>query len=301
MRHLAEEFIAHLAVERGSSPHTVEAYRRDIGEYLSVLQSRGIASADAVTRDDVGAFVSSMRDRGLAPGTVERKLSAVKSFHKFLVREGLTENHPTARIPLPKVPKRLPDVISIDDADKLLSQPFASEAPGLRDRAILEVLYGCGLRVSELTGLGFSDIDLDSGFMRVLGKGGKERDVPVGGAAARALVEYLTHGRPFLKPKGHSRQQDPTAVFVNTYGGRLTRQSVFGIVRRYGARVDLDVHPHTLRHSYATHMLEGGADLRVLQEILGHADISTTQIYTHVDRHHLREEYLSTHPRARVR
>ncbi|MDO8987644.1 MAG: site-specific integrase, partial [Coriobacteriia bacterium] len=175
MRHLAEEFIAHLAVERGSSPHTIEAYRRDIGEYLGVLESRGIISADAVTRDDVGAFVSFMRDRGLAPGTVERKLSAVKSFHKFIVREGLTENHPTAHIPLPKVPKRLPDVISIDDADKLLSQPFGSEAPGLRDKAILEVLYGCGLRVSELTGLGFTDIDLDAGFMRVLGKGGKER------------------------------------------------------------------------------------------------------------------------------
>jgi len=301
MRPLAEEFIAHLAVERGASVHTVDAYRRDLGEYLRVLETRGVHRADDVSREDVTAFISAMRERGLAPSSVERKLSAVKSFHKFLVREGLTENHPTARIPLPKVPERLPDVISIDDADRLLSQPFPPGPPGLRDRAILEVLYGCGLRVSELTGLGTTDIDLDDGFMRVFGKGGKERDVPVAGAAHRALAEYLVHGRPFLRPKGRTRQQDPSAVFLNTYGGRLTRQSIFGIVRRYGGRVGLALHPHTLRHSYATHMLEGGADLRVLQEILGHADISTTQVYTHVDRHHLREEYLSTHPRARVR
>ncbi len=301
MKRLAEEFIAHLAVERGSSAHTVDAYRRDLAEYLKVLESRGVTRPDDVTREDVAAFISELRARGLAPGSVERKLSAVKSFHKFLVREGLTENHPTARIPLPKVPERLPDVISVDDAEKLLSQPFPPGPIGLRDRAMLEVLYGCGLRVSELTGLGTTDIDLDDGFMRVLGKGGKERDVPVGGAAARALRDYFAHGRPFLRPKGTTRQQDPSAVFVNTYGGRLTRQSVFGIVRRYGTGVDLAIHPHTLRHSYATHMLEGGADLRALQEILGHADISTTQIYTHVDRHHLREEYLSTHPRARLR
>jgi len=301
MRRLAEEFIAHLAVERGASVHTVDAYRRDLSEYLTVLEGRGVTRADDVTRDDVTAFIAALRERGLAPSSVERKLSAVKSFHKFLVREGLTENHPTARIPLPKVPERLPDVISIDDAERLLSQPFPPGPTGLRDRAILEVLYGCGLRVSELTGLGTTDIDLDDGFMRVFGKGGKERDVPVGGAARRALVDYLAHGRPFLRPKGRSRQQDPSAVFLNTYGGRLTRQSVFGIVRRYAGRVGLSVHPHTLRHSYATHMLEGGADLRVLQEILGHADISTTQVYTHVDRHHLREEYLSTHPRARIR
>lgn len=301
MRALADEFIAHLAVERGASAHTIDAYRRDIREYLTVLESRDVLEPDRVTREDVTAFIASMRERGLAPGTVERKLSAVKSFHKFLVREGLTENHPTARIPLPKVPERLPDVISIDDADRLLSQPFAPGPTGLRDRAILELLYGCGLRVSELTGLGLADVDVPDGFMRVFGKGGKERDVPVAGAAASALTEYLAHGRPYLRAKGRTRAADPAAVFVNTYGGRLTRQSVFGIVRRYGGIVGLAIHPHTLRHSYATHMLEGGADLRVLQEILGHADISTTQIYTHVDRHHLREEYLSTHPRARLR
>lgn len=301
MAQLAREFVVHLTIERGSSPHTVDAYRRDLSAYVDVLSARGVDSPDRIRGDDVVAFVASLRDAGLAPSSIERKVAAVKSFHKFLVREGVTENHPTARVPLPKVPDRLPSVIGIDDAERLLSQPFASTPAGLRDRAILETLYGCGIRVSELTGLDLTEVDLETGFLRVFGKGGKEREVPVGGAASRALGEYLAHGRPYLKSKKRARRADPAAVFVNTWGGRLTRQTIFGIVRRYGQRAGLDLHPHTLRHSYATHMLEGGADLRVLQEILGHSDIATTQIYTHVDRHHIREEYLSTHPRARQR
>lgn len=301
MRHLIDEFISYLSVERGASPNTIDAYRRDLASYIEVLEGRGVSGADTVSREDVAAYVTRLRERGFAPSSVERKLAAVKSFHKFLVRDGRTENHPSASVPLPKVPERLPDVISIEDAERLLSQPFPDGPAGMRDRAIIETLYGCGLRVSELTGLDIVDVDLEEGFMRVLGKGGKEREVPVAGAASRAISEYLRHGRPYLKAKGRTRRADPSALFVNAHGGRLTRQSIFGIVRRYAGRVGLDVHPHTLRHSYATHMLEGGADLRVLQEILGHADISTTQVYTHVDRHHIREEYLSTHPRARVR
>lgn len=301
MERLVREFVVHLTIERGASPHTVDAYGRDLAAYIAVLAARGIHSPDAVRGEDVVAFVTALRESGLAPSSIERKLAAVKSFHKFLVREGVTENHPTSRVPLPKVPDRLPDVIGIDDAERLLSQPFATTPAGYRDRAIVETLYGCGIRVSELTGLDLTEIDLEEGFIRVFGKGGKERDVPVGGAATRALSEYLTLGRPYLKAKKRTRRADPAAVFVNTYGGRLTRQAVFRLVRRYGARAGIDLHPHTLRHSYATHMLEGGADLRVLQEILGHSDIATTQIYTHVDRHHIREEYLSTHPRARRR
>lgn len=301
MEQLVREFIAYLSVERGASPNTIEAYRRDLAAYLEVLEGRGATDPHTISREDVSAFVEALRDRGLAPSSIERKIAAVKSFHKFLVREGVTENHPTARVPLPKVPKRLPDVISIDDAERLLGQVYPEGPVGLRDRAILETLYGCGLRVSELTGLNALDIDLAEGFMRVRGKGDKERDVPISGMAAGALAEYLSSGRPYLRPKRSTRRAAPDAVFVNTYGGRLTRQSVFGLVKRYGRRADLELHPHTLRHSYATHMLEGGADLRVLQEILGHSDIATTQIYTHVDRHHIREEYLSTHPRARMR
>jgi len=217
------------------------------------------------------------------------------------VREGLAEIDPTKGLPLPKIPSRLPDAITVEEAERLLSQPFPEGPAGLRDRAILEVLYGCGLRVSELVGLDVGDVDLDEGFLRVLGKGSKERVVPIGGYAAQAVSAYLTHGRPFLRSRRSAVQKDRSALFVNQRGGRLTRQAVFGIVKRYGQRAGVDIHPHTLRHSFATHMLQGGADLRSLQEMLGHADISTTQIYTHVDRSHLIEEYLSTHPRARMR
>jgi len=301
LREHAEGFLAYLAVERGASAHTIEAYRRDLAAYVTLLEGRGVRQADAVSRDDLTAYVMELRDTRLAMSSIERKVASVKSFHKFLVREGVTDNHPTARMPLPKVPDRLPEVITVDEAEALLSQPFPQEPSGLRDRAILETLYGCGVRVSELTGLDLDDLALDEGFIRVYGKGRKERDVPVGGAALRALTEYLAHGRPYLRQKKSAARNDPCAVFVSVRGARLSRQTVFAIVRKYGGRVGLQLHPHTLRHSFATHMLEGGADLRALQEMLGHSDISTTQVYTHVDRQHVREEYLSTHPRARIR
>ena len=301
MDRLIEEFLGYLGYERGASPHTLDAYRRDLSRYAAFLADRGVVKADAIDRNDLTAYVAALRADGLAPTTVERRVASLKSFHKFLVREGVTENHPSSALPLPKVPERLPDVVSIDDAEKLLSQPFAEDPRGLRDRAMLETLYGCGLRVSELTGLDVGDIDLRDGFLRVFGKGGKERVVPVAGHAASALDEYLRRGRPYLRAAKASARQDPSAVFLSNRGARLTRQAVFGLVRRYGGLVGLQLHPHTLRHSFATHMLAGGADLRSLQEMLGHADIATTQVYTHVDRRHVREEYLSTHPRARLR
>ncbi|PKQ19979.1 MAG: tyrosine recombinase [Actinobacteria bacterium HGW-Actinobacteria-6] len=295
------EFLTYLAVERGASPHTISAYRRDLLEYSNTLESRGVRSPNGVVRDDVTAHIAALRTKGLAPSSIERKVAAIKSFHRFCVREGIAEEQPTARIPLPKVPDRLPDVISIDDAERLLGQPFPEGPVGCRDRTLLETLYGCGLRVSEATGLDVENLDLDGGFVRVFGKGSKERLVPVSGAAERSMREYLAHGRPFLRTKKASVRQDPSAVFLNQRGQRISRQAVFGIVRTYGGRAGLELHPHSLRHSFATHMLEGGADLRALQEMLGHADISTTQVYTHVDRAHIREEYLSTHPRARLR
>jgi len=301
MQASVDEYLGHLSVERGASRHTLTAYRRDLAEYATFLEARGVSDPSRVSGNDVTAFVASLRDRGLAPSSVERKVAAIKGFHKFLVREGVTTNHPTARLPLPKVPERLPDVISIDEVDRLLAQPFPDGAVGLRDRALLETLYGCGLRVSELVGLDTTDLDLAKGFVRVLGKGSKERVVPVAGMAANALDAYLRQGRPMLRPARTVSGSNPS-VFLNQRGGRLSRQSVFTLVRSYGARVGLEgLHPHTLRHSFATHMLEGGADLRSLQEMLGHADISTTQVYTHVDRRHIREEYLTTHPRARIR
>ena len=301
MNQLISEYLGHLSVERGASVHTIAAYGRDLSDYETFLAKRHVTDVCSVSRDDITSFVADLRGRGLAPSTVERRVSALKGFHKFLVREGITENHPTARVPLPKVPQRLPAAVSIDDVDRLLSQPFPDTPAGLRDRAILETLYGSGLRVSELTGLDLTDMDLSAGFVRVFGKGGKERLAPVAGMAVHALEAYLRSGRPYLRPKASGRGVDSSAVFVNARGGRITRQSVFNIVRACGARVGLELHPHTLRHSFATHLLEGGADLSALQEMMGHADISTTQVYTHVDRRHIREEYLTTHPRARMR
>jgi integrase/recombinase XerD len=298
---MVDDFLGYLTVERGASPNTIAAYRSDLARYLAFLDDRGIASVDDVARDDVAAWIGALRAAGAAPRTIERRVAAVKSFHRFLVREGITTNHPTAALPLPQVPERLPDVVSIDEAERLLAQPFPDGPVGHRDRALMEVLYGCGVRVSELVGLDLRDVELTEGHIRVFGKGSKERVTPIAGAAAAALGDYLVHGRPFLRTKGGSRRQDPDAVFLNVRGGRLTRATVHAIVHMYGGRVGLDVHPHTLRHSFATHLLEGGADLRALQEMLGHADISTTQVYTHVDRSHVREEYLSTHPRARIR
>lgn len=301
MNATVEEFLAYLSIERGASANTVDAYRRDLREYSATLLTRNIMAANQIKRDDVTAHIRALRERGLAPSSVERKVAAIKSFHRFCVREGIAEDQPTASLPLPKVPERLPDTISIADADRLLSQPFPVSPVGYRDKTVLEILYGCGLRVSELTGLDLGDIDFETGLLRVFGKGSKERVVPIGGAAELALREYLAHGRPYLRAKKATLRQDPSAVFLSVRGQRVTRQTAFGIVRTWGRRAGLELHPHSLRHSFATHMLEGGADLRSLQEMLGHADISTTQIYTHVDRTHIIEEYLSTHPRARLR
>lgn len=297
---LIDDFLGYLAVERGASKHTIDAYRSDLRAYVAHLEERSTSPVDA-TRDDVTSFIAALQTRGMAPSTVERKVAAVKSFHSFLVREGRTEGHPTLDLPLPKAPQRLPDVLSVDDVTRLLSQPFPPDPAGHRDRAILEVLYGCGLRVSELVGLDVRDLDLDGGYVRVFGKGGKERLVPISGAAEDATRAYLAHGRPYLRSRRTATRQDPDALFLSARGARLSRQSVFGIVKAAGKAAGVELHPHTLRHSYATHLLQGGADLRSLQELLGHADISTTQIYTHVDRTHVREQYVTSHPRARLR
>lgn len=296
-----EEFLTHLSLERGSPANTIDAYRRDLRRYFKVLAGRGTGDPACATRDDITAFIVAEQAAGLAPASVERSLAAVKSFHRFLVRDGLAHTQPAATVPLPKVPYRLPRCLSVEEVERMLGQPFPASPAGVRDRAILEVLYGCGLRVSELAGLDLGDLDEERGVVRVCGKGGKERVVPLAGEASRALSDHLARGRPYLRTKKASRALDPSAVFLSVRGARLTRQAVFRIVKHYGAQAGLDLHPHTLRHTFATHLLEGGADLRALQEMLGHADISTTQVYTHVDITHLREEYLSTHPRARLR
>lgn len=293
----AADYLDYLTVERGLAANSVAAYRRDLTTYLAFLDRRDVADPDTVDRHDVEAFVADRRDGGYSDASVERALSAVKGFHKFMVRDGVTQNLPTSDIRLPKKEERLPQCLSVEAVSALLDQPFADDGAGLRDHAVLEVLYGCGLRASELCGLDERDLYLADGFLRVMGKGSKERLVPIMGSAVRALSRYIDEGRPRLA--AHARHGSTPAVFLNKNGGRLSRQSVHAICATYGRRVHIEgLHPHTLRHSFATHMLAGGADLRVLQEILGHADISTTQIYTHVDRTHLTEVYLAAHPRA---
>ena len=272
----AGEYLDYLAVERGLARNTIAAYRRDLTTYCAYLERAGIVSFEEVTRQVVEGFVADRRDGGYSDASVERALAAVKGLHAFLVRDGAVAQNPTAALRLPKKAERLPEYLSVEDVSALLDQDFPEGEMGLRDHAILEVLYGCGLRVSELVGLDVGDIHIDDGFVLVRGKGSKERLSPLVGSAARALT-----------------------VFLNKNGRRLSRQGIHAICERYGRQVGLvGLHPHTLRHSFATHMLAGGADLRVLQEILGHADISTTQVYTHVDRTQLTEVYLAAHPLA---
>lgn len=293
--HALKEYLNYVAVERGCSRNTVLAYGRDLRSYVLGLRDEGITLPDQVTRDRIEGHVSRLRASGLSIASVERAISAIKGFHRFMVAERITTAHPAADLPLPKKPSRLPDVISREQAAALLDQPFPKTPAGQRDHAILEALYGCGLRVSELCGLDLRRVMLDEQVLRVVGKGDKERVVPIVGTAARTLDDYLEHWRPCLV----SPRVSTSAVFLNNRGRRLSRQSVHALVAKAGAVVGIDgLHPHTLRHSFATHMLEGGADLRIVQELLGHADISTTQLYTHLDRSHLREVYLEAHPRA---
>lgn len=293
--HALKEYLNYVSVERGCSRNTVLAYGRDLRSYVLGLRDEGITLPDQVTRDRIEGHVSHLRASGLSIASVERAISAIKGFHRFMVAERITTAHPAADLPLPKKPSRLPDVIGREQAAALLDQPFPKTPAGQRDHAILEVLYGCGLRVSELCGLDLRRVMLDEQVLRVVGKGDKERVVPIVGTAARALDDYLEHWRPCLV----SPRVSTSAVFLNNRGRRLSRQSVHALVAKAGAVVGIDgLHPHTLRHSFATHMLEGGADLRIVQELLGHADISTTQLYTHLDRSHLREVYLEAHPRA---
>jgi integrase/recombinase XerD len=299
----AERFHAYLIAERGLADHTVAAYRRDLTKYVAFLAARGIDRPQDVDSSIVRSFVASISastfgpdDRPYRATSVARALSAVRSFHRFLVRESIVDRDPTAEVVRPRLPRALPHPLGVEEVRRLVEAPDPSTAAGLRDRAVLELLYGAGLRVSELTGLDIDDLDLDDGFVRVLGKGGKERDVPMGQHARAALEAYLTRARPTL---AGSRTRG--AVFLNARGGRLTRQSCAALVATHaaGARVERRVSPHDLRHSFATHLLEGGADVRVVQELLGHASVATTQIYTLVTKEHLREVYLTAHPRAR--
>ena len=297
-----QRFLDHLAVERGLSGHTVSAYRRDLERYATFLRARGIADARAVDERAVAAHVAGVSSSTHGDGkpyratSVVRALSSVRAFHRFLLRDGKITSDPTAAVIRPKLPRSLPKPLTVDDVARVLAHPDRTPK-GLRDRAVLETLYGAGLRISELVGLDVDDVDLEEGSVRVLGKGGKERDVPIGRYARDAISAYLTRVRPQI-----ATSRSRSALFLNLRGGRLTRQGCTGIVQQHaaGAGVRTRVSPHTFRHSFATHLLDGGADVRVVQELLGHASVATTQVYTLVTREHLREVYFTSHPRARA-
>lgn len=292
---LLREFLVYLRAEKGLSERTVEAYRRDLIRLADFARRHGIASPREMARDQVTVFLEEMRERGLSPRSLARLTASMRTFQRFLVEDGSGEYLALEGLPYPRHTKKLPMVLSQEEVAALLDQAMPGDATGLRDRAILETLYGTGIRISELVSLDVEDLDLEEREMRVLGKGSRERLVPVGSRAVEALASYLVHGRPRLV-----RNPSQRALFLNVRGGRITRQGVWGVVRKYAGRVGLDrkMTPHTLRHSFATHLLENGVDLRYIQELLGHASISTTQIYTHVSRRRLREIYLSAHPHA---
>ncbi|MBN1459664.1 MAG: site-specific tyrosine recombinase XerD [Armatimonadetes bacterium] len=288
-REALEIFLDGLAVERGLSPNTIAAYRRDVHEHLLFVQSHGIESLVAVDESHLILYLGRLRRGATAPATVMRKLSAVRSFYRHLVREEHIQADPTAHLPAARLERRLPSVLTVEEIALLVKQPDTTTERGLRDRAMLELVYAAGLRVSELVGLSRGDINFDLGLVRCVGKGSKERIVPVGRPALEAVQAYLA-----------SRKDAAAALFLGNKGQPLSRVSCWRLVQRYArqAGIRTPISPHTFRHSFATHMLDGGADLRSIQELLGHANIATTQIYTHVSTDRLREVYRAYHPRA---
>jgi integrase/recombinase XerD len=287
-----EAWLDHLAAERGLAPNSVTAYRHDLEALSGQLAGRGLVSA---SHDDLLAALRRMRTAGRSPRSVARWLVAVRGFFEWLAREGSIPENPAARLEPPRVWKTLPKVLDGADVERLLSAPDPAEPRGARDAAMLEVLYATGLRASELVGLRLGDLRLDAGYLSCIGKGSKERVVPLGAAASAALSTYLASGRAALL--GGKRSE---AVFVGRAGSPLTRQAFWKLIKAHGRRAGIraSISPHVVRHSFATHLLENGADLRVVQMLLGHADISTTQIYTHVNRERLKRLYRDFHPRA---
>lgn len=284
-----QAFLDGLAIERGLSVNTIEAYRRDLTHHLRFLGGQDVEDLSGVEESQLIVYLGRLRRAGAAPSTVMRKMSALRTFYRYLMREEAIASDPTSNLPSGRLLRRLPSVLSVEEVGRLLAQPDTGTRRGLRDRAMLELLYATGLRVSELVGLGRGDITLDLGVVRCIGKGSKERIVPVGRPAIEAVHAYLDSRRDAAPP-----------LFVGNKGQPITRVAVWRIVRRYarGAGLRAPISPHALRHSFATHMLEGGADLRSIQELLGHANIVTTQIYTHVSIDHLREVHRAYHPRA---
>ena len=294
---LVDHYIRHLTIERGVAKNTVAAYRRDLVRYLEYLESKGISNIDQISELTVIGFAEQLVSiGGLAPTSVARILAAIRGLHKYWLLENLTNKDPSAEVKPPKAPRRLPKALTVSQVESLLNAVSVADPIGVRDRAILELLYATGARITEIVSLDLDDL-VDPTLLRVLGKGSKERLVPVGRYAQAALQAYLVRTRPLLALNG----KGTPALFLNQRGGRLSRQSAWQIIHDASelAKLPGEISPHTLRHSFATHLLEGGADVRVVQELLGHSSVTTTQIYTMVTVDALREIYATAHPRAR--
>ncbi|KAB2493707.1 site-specific tyrosine recombinase XerD [Priestia endophytica] len=292
-----EDFIHYLVVERGLAPNTIESYKRDLVKYAEYLKKvETVSSFEEVTREHIIAFMRYMMENGKSSKTIARHIASIRSFHQFLLREHIMDKDPSVHIETPQVERTLPKVLSPDEVEALLTAPDESTPFGRREKAMLELLYATGIRVTELMNLNVEDVHMTMGFVRCIGKGDKERIVPMGKMASEALQKYIEESRPKLL----KRNQKEEALFLNHHGRRLTRQGFWKILKKLAlsAQIEKELTPHTLRHSFATHLLENGADLRAVQEMLGHADISTTQIYTHVTKKRLKDVYNEFHPRA---
>ncbi len=290
-----ERFAEYLALEQGASARTTDAYRRDLQLLVTWASSQGVQAIQGLTAAHLREFVYHLKDGGRSPATIRRRISAIRTWYRFLLAEGVVTADPSERLETPKRWRALPDVLTPDEVERLIGAISLDEPFAFRDRAMLELAYGAGLRVSEWIGIATKDVLLDELVVRVFGKGGKERIVPIGRKAAGAVAIYLRELRPQLE-KG----QGSGKLFLNAHGRPLSRMGAWNILRKYvtASGIKKEVKPHTLRHSFATHLLQGGADLRAVQEMLGHSDISTTQLYTHIDREHLRQVHKQYHPRG---
>ena len=295
MTDLIEQFLDYLSVERGLSKNTIVSYRRDLVKFVRYLDSRRISEISSATKHNVTKFLYFLKDSGQAPNSISRNLAAVKMFYRFLVSERVLKEDAANMLEAPKLVRPLPDVMNSDEVLKMLETPDIRNTLGQRDRAALELMYATGMRVSEMVELIIENLNLDVGFVRCSGKGGKERIIPVGREAKRALLRYMAKARPKLLRRGGDRH-----LFLSRLGKKVSRQSFWKILKKYSriAGIRKKITPHTLRHSFATHLLEKGADLRSVQEMLGHADISTTQIYTHVNKSRLKGIHKKFHPRG---
>ena len=294
MHELIDVFLNYLSVERGLSHNTIVSYRGDLNYYIDFLKARAMDALSKTTKNDITNFMFYQKDKGLAANSIARRLAAIKAFYRFLVRERILKTNPASLIDSPKLWKKIPETLSLNEVDALLGQPNIRDKQGVRDKAILETFYATGMRVSEVVNLKLDNVNLDIGFLRCIGKGNKERVIPVGKKAVASIKRYPEVSRPQLLKKKESE-----FLFLSRFGKKISRQSLWKLIKKYAktARIKKPIRPHILRHSFATHLLERGADLRSVQEMLGHSDISTTKIYTHINKERLKTIHRMFHPR----